>query len=159
MGGWKSAGFAGGIAVGFVAAVGGRLSPPAGWNEAQIFLAVAGLSLVGSITATLAAAPVPADTLRRFYDRVAPFGWWPRAWREAHRREHRADLFRLAAALAWQVLTFLLPMAMVLGRWGTVALLALPWTVLLLFLVAEIRRAAPGASGRESQPPLPAFSP
>ena len=156
---FNGAGFAGGIAVGFVAAVGGHLSPPAGWNEAQIFLAVAGLSLVGSITATLAAAPVPADTLRRFYDRVAPFGWWPRAWREAHRREHRADLFRLAAALAWQVLTFLLPMAMVLGRWGTVALLALPWTVLLLFLVAEIRRAAPGASGRESQPPLPAFSP
>ncbi|MFZ5493788.1 MAG: sodium:solute symporter family transporter [Verrucomicrobiota bacterium] len=156
---FNGAGFAGGVGVGFAAAVGGHLRPPAGWNEAQLFLAVAGLSLAGSVVATLATAPVPTDALRRFYDRVAPFGWWPRAWRAPHRREHRADLLRLAAALVWQVLTFLLPMAMVLGRWDTVALLALPWAAILLFLLAEIRRAAPGSSARESPPPQPALSP
>jgi SSS family solute:Na+ symporter len=139
---FNGAGFASGVVAGFAAAVACHLRPPAGWNEAQVFLAVAGLSLAGSILGTLVSAPVPADDLRRFYERVAPLGWWPRAWRAAHRAEHRADLTRAAAALAWQVLTFLLPMAAVLGRWTAFAAMALPWTLLLLLLCREIRRAA-----------------
>lgn len=149
---FNGAGFAGGVGAGFAAALGAHLFPPAGWNEAQLFLAIAGVSLIGSVAVTLATAPVPPETLRRFYDRISPFGWWPRAWRERHRREHRADLIRLVAALVWQVLTFLIPMAMVLGRWGIVAALALPWTFLLLFLVAEIRRAE--SADRDSRPNL-----
>ncbi len=141
---FNGAGFTGGVAAGFAAAVWFHLRPAAGWNEAQQFLAIAGTSLLGSLAATLATSPVPDAALRRFHDRVAPFGWWPRDWRQAHlEKEHRADRLRLVAATLWQILTFLLPMAMVLGRWDAVVGLACPWLILLIHLLREIRRATP----------------
>lgn len=139
---FNGAGFTAGIGAGFAAAVAFRLGAPAGWNEAQIFLAIAGISLAASLGVTLSTPPVPDGDLRRFYDRIAPLGWWPRAWREPHRRDHLADATRAAVALAWQVLTFLLPMAAVLGRWSAFAGLALPWAALLVLLRREIRRTA-----------------
>src|SRR5690606_4369515 len=101
------AGFAAGVAGGFVGALVFFQLAPAGWNEAQQFLAVAAVSLVASIVTTFATAPVPADVLRAFYVRVAPFGFWPKDWRAPYRREHRGDLIRGGVALVWQVLTFL----------------------------------------------------
>lgn len=148
---FNGAGFAAGIGTGFAAAVGCHLHAPAGWNEAQLFLAIAAVSLAGSVAATLVTAPVPTETLHRFYTRTAPFGWWPRRWREPHRRVHRADLTRMIAALGWQMLTFLLPMALLLGRWDAAAALAAPWTALLAFLLAEVRRASPALATTPSR--------
>ena len=139
---FNGAGFTVGVGSGFAAAVALRLHPPAGWNEAQLFLAVAGLSLVGAVGVTFLTPGTPMETLRRFHDRVGPFGWWPREWSRAGRREHAADGVRLAAALAWQVLTFMLPMALVLGRFAAATALLLPWSLLLLYLIREIRRAS-----------------
>lgn len=143
---FNGAGFAAGIGTGFASALLFHLHGMEAWNEAARFLAIAGLSLAGSLAGTFLAAPMPPDALRRFYDQVAPFGWWPADWRRAHRREHRADLRRMVAALLWQLLTFLLPMGMVLGLWTDVALLALLWTALLVFLLGEVRRADTGST-------------
>jgi Na+/proline symporter len=137
---FNGAGFAVGVGAGFAAAVWGHLRPPAGWNEAQLFLAIAAISLLAALAGTFATAPVPAATLHRFYERVAPFGWWPRAWRQPHQAEHRRDLARTVAALAWQILTFLLPMALVLRRWPAAAFLALPWAGLFAYMLAAARR-------------------
>lgn len=157
---FNGAGFATGIGAGFAAAAAGHLWPPAGWNEAQLFLAIAGVSLAAAMAATFLTAPVPPETLRCFYDRTGPLGWWPRAWREPRRREHRRDLLRLGAALLWQILTFLLPMAMVLGRWTTTVWLALPWAALFFYLLGEARRVDSGPSGNAIPAPRPApFSP
>ncbi len=138
---FNGAGFAIGIGAGFLAAFAFSVSPPAGWNEAQQFLAIAAVSLVASVAASLLTAPVAEEVLRKFHAKIAPFGWWPRDWRRPHAREHRADLLRMAAALLWQILTFLLPMGMVLGLWRSVAPMTLLWIFLFVFLVREARRA------------------
>ena len=60
----------------------------------------------------------------------------------------------MVAALCWQLLTFLLPMGMVLGLWRSVALLALPWTALLVFLLGEVRRAEAGSAAPAAPRPV-----
>lgn len=136
---FNGAGFAAGVTGGFLAALIFFLLSPTEWNEAQRFLAIAASSLVVSVVATLFTAPVAAATLQKFYRQVAPFGFWPRAWRQAHRQEHREDWVRLGAALVWQLLTFLLPMGMVLGLWSSVVPAGLAWAGLTYFLIRQIR--------------------
>lgn len=138
---FNGAGFAAGIGFGFLAAIIGHFSEPTGWNEAQLFLVIVGWSLVASVTVTLVTSPVPDTTLREFYVRVAPFGWWPREWRKAFRDEHCCDRVRLVVALIWQILTFLLPMGMVLGMWSTVIPASLLWLALFSALVREIGKS------------------
>lgn len=131
---FNGAGFVCGVAGGFAAAAGFALAQPAGWNEATQFLAIAALSTVAAVAGTRATAPVTPAVLRDFYTRIRPFGWWPRAWREPDRAAHRADWRLLGAALLWQVLTFLLPMGVVLGQWSSVGLAVLPWAGLGWYL-------------------------
>jgi SSS family solute:Na+ symporter len=138
---FNGAGFAVGVAMGFLAAVFCHVRPPAGWNEAQQFLAIAGVSLGASLLGTLFSAPVPAAALRKFYAQVGPFGWWPREWRRPHVREHRRDVLRMIVALVWQVLTFLIPMGLVLGLWAGAGAMALLWTGLFIFLLREVHHA------------------
>lgn len=136
---FNGAGFATGVMAGFIAAVLFHFFRPDGWNEAQPFLAIGACSLVASLIATFVAAPVPPDQLQAFYARVGPFGWWPRAWKQPHRGEHRQDCLRLVAALLWQILTFLIPMGLVLGQWSSVLPAALLWIGLFLYLLRNLR--------------------
>jgi SSS family solute:Na+ symporter len=153
---FNGAGFATGIAAGFLAAVVCHVRPPAGWNEAQQFLAIAGISLAASLAGTMLGAPVAPAVLRKFYDQTGPFGWWPREWRRPRVREHRRDVLRLAAALVWQVLTFLIPMGLVLGLWPGVGAMALLWTGLFIFLLREVHHAEnPVPPGSNPSPSLP----
>lgn len=139
----NGAGFSIGIVAGFAAALAVHLLDPLGWNEAQRFLAIVACSLGGALLGTYAAPAVPEDTLRDFHSRVGPSGWWPRAWRQTRRAEHRLDWVRAGVALVWQVTTFLLPMAMVLGKWASVAPAALLWTILGGWLMWDVGRAGP----------------
>ncbi|HUG11532.1 MAG TPA: hypothetical protein VMM36_10985, partial [Opitutaceae bacterium] len=78
----------------------------------------------------------------RFYEQVRPFGLWPAEWRAADRAEHRQDLAMLAVGLVWQLLTFLLPMGMVLGMWSQV-LPAIPvWVLLAWYVMRKPRQSA-----------------
>lgn len=135
---FNGAGFSLGVAAGFAAAFVLFRLQPTNLNEAQQFLAIAAVSLAFSLLATWATAPVATDALRHFYDRVRPFGLWPRDWRAADRSEHRADYLRLAAALFWQVLTFLIPMGAVLGMWIPVTIASLLWLALLSHLLRSL---------------------
>ncbi|HRE05164.1 MAG TPA: hypothetical protein PKX00_06120, partial [Opitutaceae bacterium] len=76
----------------------------------------------------------------------APFGWWPRAWRESFRTEHRRDFVRLVVALAWQILTFLLPMGLVLGLWSAVLPAAAVWAALFYYLVRDAHSVGTGVN-------------
>jgi len=107
-------GFSAGILAGFAAAWWFSWTDPSGWNEATRFMAIAAFSTVATVVVALFTPPVEAAQARTFYDRVGPFGWWPREWKQSRRAEHREDLTRLAVALPWQLLTFLLPLGMVL---------------------------------------------
>lgn len=145
---FNGAGFAAGVAGGFVAACFWLWRPPAGWNEAEQFLAVAAVSLVSSLAATGLSAPLPPERLRVFYDRVRPFGWWPRPWRAPFRDEHRRDLVRFVVATLWQVVTFLLPMGIVLGMWSSVVPAFLLWLALFSHLLRDCREGNVPAPGR-----------
>lgn len=153
---WRlnGAGFAAGIGGGFAAALVLYLCKPAGWNEAQQFLAIAGFSLVVSLAATLLTAPVDQPTLQRFHRQVAPFGLWPKAWCHGQRAEHRQDLLRLVLALAWQLLTFLLPMGIVLGQWDSILPAGVAWAVLTYLLCRPVATGRSAAAGlMETAPP------
>ncbi len=139
---FNGAGFALGTAGGFVAALIFALTDPLGWNEVERFLVVAGASAAASVAGALLTAPVPRDVARNFYARVRPLGWWPREWRDLHREEHRADITLLAAALVWQVLTFLLPMAMMLRMWRAGLPALVVWAALALYVWRGGRRRA-----------------
>jgi Na+/proline symporter len=144
---FNGAGFAAGVAGGFLAACIWLWRPPAGWNEAGQFVAVAAVSLLSSLVATWLASPVPPDRLRVFYDRVRPFGWWPGEWRAPHRAEHRQDLVRFVVATFWQILTFLIPMGVVLGMWTSVVPAFLLWLALFSYLLRDCRRGSAAAGG------------
>ncbi|PTY07082.1 sodium:solute symporter [Opitutaceae bacterium EW11] len=138
---FNGAGFAVGIAAGFLAAWLSRWFPTVAANEALQFVFVAGSSLAASLAATFAADPVPESVLRNFHARVRPFGWWPRAWRAGSEDEHRCDGWRVAAALIWQLLTFLIPMGAVLGRWPEVLVMGVVWIALFTHLVRSLPRS------------------
>jgi len=135
---FNGAGFAAGVTGGFLAALGIFLIRPTAWNEAQQFLAIATTSLAFALSVTFLTAPVPYQTLFQFYRQVAPFGFWPSAWRHAHRTEHRKDWVRLSVALVWQILTFLLPMGAVLGMWVSVIPAFLVWLFLFYYLIRDL---------------------
>ncbi|HUG09520.1 MAG TPA: hypothetical protein VMM36_00825 [Opitutaceae bacterium] len=139
---FNGAGFAIGVAGGFLAALVFWIADPSGWNEATRFLAIAGVSLLASVGGALATPPVDDGVARRFYEQVRPFGFWPAEWRAADRTEHRQDLAMLAVGLVWQLLTFLLPMGMVLGMWSQV-LPAIPvWALLTWYVMRRPRQTA-----------------
>ncbi len=131
---FNGAGFAMGTAGGFATALVFALADPTGWNEASRFLMISAVSASASVAGALSTSPVPEAAAREFYQRVRPWGWWPQAWREADRAEHRADLAHLAGALVWQVVTFLIPMAFVLGRWSAAVVMLPVWFALGVWL-------------------------
>jgi len=138
-------GFAWGVGAGFAASLWVALADPqgAGWNEATRFLFIAGVSFIIAVVASLVTRPVDEDVAREFFRRVRPFGFWPGGWRDAGvRREHRRDYCALGGAILWQILTFLAPMAAVLGRWDVVALMAGPWIALAWWLWRDGGRSA-----------------
>ena len=131
---FNGAGFVVGIVGGFGAALWFALVRPSGWNEATQFLAIAGASTLASVLATFVTPAVNESTLREFYLRIRPFGAWPTAWRAADRAEHRTDLRQLAAAVVWQLLTFLIPMGAMLGLWVQVVPALMLWLALAVYL-------------------------
>ncbi len=136
MNGW---GFSGGIVLGFSASFGLVVSGAgATWNEVQILGCITATSAMGCLLGTLLTSPVDHDVLRRFYDRVRPFGWWPRAWTAKHQAEHRRDGWRLGVGLVWQTVTFLIPMLLVLRHYGTALVLGGVWAGLGWLLIRTI---------------------
>jgi hypothetical protein len=83
--------------------------------------------------------------LREFYRRVRPSGWWPADWLAPDRAEHRADWRVLGAAVVWQLVTFLLPMGLMLRMWGSVAPAAVLWLALGWYLWPRAGALSAGA--------------
>jgi SSS family solute:Na+ symporter len=135
---FNGAGFSAGIAAGFAAAAWFWLARPSGWNEATQFRAVAGASFAASVSCTLATKPVSESTLADFYRQVRPFGLWPERWRDGA-EEHDRDLKLSAVALGFQVLTFLIPMGVLLKMWPSVAAASPLWLGLAYILWRSAR--------------------
>lgn len=136
--GW---GFTWGVVAGFAASTTTWLLRDAmPLNEIATLTTIAGISLTGSIGGALATASQDEGSLRRFFDRIRPFGWWPTAWKAPHADEHRRDLTRLVIATVWQTCTFLVPMLLVLRENLIAAAVFAVWGILGGWLLATIRR-------------------
>lgn len=123
-------GYAAGVGVGMIAAIVQQAAFPAA-PEYAVFSVISGLSLAAMIVVSLLTPPVPNETVRAFYLKTRPFGWWSpvrgeldAAVRRAVRAENRRDLIALLFAVPWQITLFLLPMMLVLKRWDAAAVLA-----------------------------------
>jgi Na+/proline symporter len=89
----------------------------------ETFAISAIVSLAASIIVTYATPAVDEGDLRRFYDRVRPWGLWrPAMKHDRHRkmgREAGGDLFNYAVAMIWQLCLFISAMLFVLQQWDT----------------------------------------
>ena len=133
-------GFATGIAVGMITAIVQRIWLP-DIPEYLAFSLVSVVALMGTIGGTLVTAPTEETTLRTFYLKTRPFGWWgpiSRALKPDQknkiRLENRRDLIAIFFAVPWQLTLFLFMMVIILKRWDYAGWLML----LLLFLSAGL---------------------
>ncbi|MBD5777931.1 sodium:solute symporter [Pelagicoccus sp. NFK12] len=122
-------------------------------NEIETLFGVMGVSLLGCIAGTYFSQPQQEQKLKSFYFQTRPNGLWPRAWKVSYKKELKENWLRLGAALVWQLSTFMLPMMLVLKKWGSVLLLALVWAVSFWALrrLQEAEGALP-AQGRKDAP-------
>ncbi|NOZ60681.1 MAG: sodium:solute symporter [Calditrichaeota bacterium] len=129
-------GFAIGTGAGMFAAVLQRALFPQ-IPEYVSFIFVSSTSLLAMILGTIFTPGTDEETLKIFYRKTRPFGFWgriknsiPASVRENVRKENRRDIIALLFAVPWQVVLFLFMMMMVLRRWHTVGTLAILLTVL-----------------------------
>ena len=128
-------GFAAGAVAGILAAV---LDPIllSGSAIYVSFVFVSGSALIGIIAGSLLSTPTDNETLRTFYKRVRPFGFWSpirdqfsvQAIKRVH-AENKRDLVSVLLAVPWQMAMFLIWINLILrqrnGFFMTLAVFAL----------------------------------
>jgi len=105
--------------------------------EHQMFLLNSIWTLSFCVVVTLLTPAVSGEVLENFYRKTRPFGIWGPVSRvlspeerSQTRRRNLLELLSGAAAIPWQLVLFLLPMAIILKTWNQVAGLAVILVVL-----------------------------
>ncbi len=129
-------GFAIGMAAGMVAALVQRTWFPF-VPEYVAFSFASGMSLIFMVIGTLLTKPTDEATLKDFYKRTRPFGFWGRIKnsisapvQEKIKSEHRRDIIATFIAVPWQLILFLTMMMIVMQRWDTFGWLSILLVVL-----------------------------
>jgi len=131
------------------------------WNELRYFPLLAGISLVSCLIAAYVFWPAPTETLKDFYGKVRPFGWWAPVRRmladdgEDPRRPERdrLDIPVAVVGTGFFIVLYLLMMDVVLHNWLRAACLAVAVAAGGAFLyVAWWRRLRPIDDGIAPEP-------
>lgn len=117
-------GYAGGTFVGMLVAIVMRFVI-GDFTEMQMFFITAGVTFLGSILISLMFPPTDMDTLKAFYIRTRPFGFWGpvRALvgkdldMAAVNRENRRDILSTVVAVPWMLFMGITPMLFVTKQW------------------------------------------
>jgi Na+/proline symporter len=136
-------GYAGGTFVGMLVAIVMRFVI-GDFTEMQMFFTTAGVTIVGSIVISLFFPATDMDTLKTFYVRTRPFGFWGpvRALvasdidMAAVNKENRRDIFSTFVAVPWMLFMGITPMLFVTKQWtyfGYAGAILLVLTVILYF--------------------------
>lgn len=96
------------------------------------FPIIFGLSLAGCILGTLLTKPDDEETLKDFYRRVRPWGFWGPILAKVRaedpsfqpNRDFGRDMFNLVVGVAWQISLVALPVYIVIQRWSGAAIAA-----------------------------------
>jgi SSS family solute:Na+ symporter len=135
-------GYAAGALLGMAAA----FALASGWlgvalNEYETFAAICVVALAGMIVVSWLTPPVRNDTLLDFYRTTRPFGLWGPIRRQLEpasqrsiRRESVRDVLATVFAVPWQLVLFLLPMAIVIHQWSLAGLLLVVLVILSIGL-------------------------
>jgi SSS family solute:Na+ symporter len=129
-------------------------------NEYETFAAIGVATLVALVAVSWLTPAVPLETLRAFYRTTRPFGLWGPVRRRlaedeqrSIRRESRRDIAAALLAVPWQLVLFLLPMAVVIHQWRTAGALALLLAALSVGLYIVWYRALGQATAAPPMPP------
>lgn len=139
-GSFNGAGFGFGIVTGYLGALIFSLWGESwGLNQATLLIAIALSSLLGCYMGKILFAPTVKQVARDFFTQIRPFGWWPREWKEPYKNEHRTDKIRLVIASAWQILTFMIPMLLILRDFREAFVLCIVWILCFFWLLNDLR--------------------
>ncbi|KPQ00889.1 MAG: SSS family solute:sodium symporter [Bacteroidetes bacterium HLUCCA01] len=134
-------GYAGGTFVGMITAIFVRFSGLVHLTEIQMFFVTALVTFIGSIVIALMTAPTDEDTLREFYKKTRPFGFWGRVRdhltdidMEAVHRENRRDIWSTVIAVPWMLFMGITPMLFVTKQWEYFGYASALLVVLSVFL-------------------------
>jgi len=133
---WRFNGF--GYFWGMMSGIAGALLIPLlgrlGWipaiNEMESFPFIFLISLAGSIIATLLSKPEDDETLKSFYSKVRPWGFWKPVLAmvlkdDPNFRENKnflRDMVNVVVGMAWQIGLIVMPMFMVIQNWSAFAI-------------------------------------
>lgn len=136
-------GYAGGTFVGMLVAIVMRFVI-GDFTEMQMFFTTAGVTFLGSIVISMFFPATDMETLKTFYIRTRPFGFWGpvRALvtneldMAAVNKENRRDIFSTFVAVPWMLFMGITPMLFVTKQWtyfGYAGAILLVLTVILYF--------------------------
>ncbi|MDX2197564.1 MAG: sodium:solute symporter [Phycisphaerae bacterium] len=111
------------------------------WIEIATFAAIIGGSLAAMILVSLLTPPSTPEVLHDFYRKTRPAGLWspiratlPPPEQQSILAETRSDFVALLIAVPWQLVLFLLPMAIIVKHWTYAGWLALALLILSALL-------------------------
>ena len=117
-------GFAGGTIVGMLVAIVLRFSGLFALTEIQMFFVTALITLFACVVIALMFPATDAQTLREFYSKTRPFGFWGPVRNAITdidmvevNRENRRDIFSTFIAVPWMLFRGSAPMLMVTKQW------------------------------------------
>ena len=133
-----------GFAAGAVAGITAAVLDPILLSGAAIyvsFIFVSGSALIGIIAGSLLSAPTDNETLKTFYKRVRPLGFWSpirdqfsaQAIQRVH-AENKRDLVSVVLAVPWQLAMFLIWITLILRQWNGFFITLAVFTVLSVLL-------------------------
>jgi Na+/proline symporter len=136
-------GYAGGTFVGMLVAIVMRFVI-GDFTEMQMFFTTAGVTFLGSIVISLFFPATDMETLKTFYIRTRPFGFWGPVRTlvakdidmAAVNKENRRDIFSTFVAVPWMLFMGITPMLFVTKQWnyfGYAGAILLVLTVILYF--------------------------
>lgn len=134
-------GYAGGTIVGMFIAIMIRFSGLFTLTEIQMFFVTATVTFMACIVIALMTPPTDDDTLRLFYKKTRPFGFWGRIRdsisdidMDAVNRENRRDIMSTFIAVPWMLFMGITPMLFVTKQWEYFGYASALLVVLSIFL-------------------------
>ena len=134
-------GYAGGTFVGMFTAIFVRFSGLVSLTEIEMFFVTALITFIGSIVIALLTQPTDDETLREFYKKTRPFGFWGRIRdnltdidMDAVNRENRRDIWSTFIAVPWMLFMGITPMLFVTKQWEYFGYASALLVVLSIFL-------------------------
>ena len=118
-------GFAAGAVAGIIAAVLDLILLSGAAPIYVSFIFVSGSALIGIVAGSLLSTPTDNETLKIFYKRVRPLGFWSpirdqfsaEAIQRVH-AENKRDLVSVVLAVPWQLAMFLIWITLILRQWN-----------------------------------------